>query len=223
MAVTLKSAEAAARLMPNDAESQKLLAAASMDLGKATGASPESTLGFLQSVGASSRVTSLKFLAENVTPGIAGISKFGGSEREADALLAGNTLAGTDVASRESVAKFTEATGKGIVDSWQSWGGYRAWRLFGQSPNDAAANTLAGRAASLEAPTYVRTAGLPGAQNRIEASEENRASAAALREAAAAMREAAKGMVKAAAKEPVKIVKPDVPVRHASPLAGVGR
>jgi len=85
---TLKSVEAAARLMPDAPASLPTLAASAMDLSKGSGATAEQSIGFLQSVGAASRVTSLKNLAENIAPAITGMTKFGDSEKEAGAILA---------------------------------------------------------------------------------------------------------------------------------------
>lgn len=68
-----------------------------------------------------------------------------------------------------------------------------------------------------------KTLGKSPSKSEADALAESRESAAALREASAAMREAAKSMAKSAAKEPVKIVKPDVPVRPVSTRAGVSK
>jgi hypothetical protein len=85
---TLKAVEAAAKLMPDAPASLPMLAASAMDLSKGSGATAEQSIGFLQSVGAASRVTSLKNLAENIAPAITGMTKFGDSEQEAGAILA---------------------------------------------------------------------------------------------------------------------------------------
>ena len=84
---TMTAIETAAKILPDDAEGLKTLTAATMDLQKMLGGSAESNIGYLQSVGATSRVTSLKFMAENATPAIAGLTKFGGSKEEAGALF----------------------------------------------------------------------------------------------------------------------------------------
>jgi len=84
---TMTAIETAAKILPDDAEGLRTLTAATMDLQKSLGGSAASNIGYLQSVGATSRVTSLRFMAENATPAIAGLTKFGGSKEEAGALF----------------------------------------------------------------------------------------------------------------------------------------
>lgn len=84
---TMTAIEAASKILPDDAEGLRTLTAATMDLQKSLGGSAASNIGYLQSVGATSRVTSLKFMAENATPAIAGLTKFGGTKEEAGALF----------------------------------------------------------------------------------------------------------------------------------------
>lgn len=84
---TMTAIETASRILPDDADGLRTLTAATMDLQKLLGGSAESNIGYMQSVGATSRVTSLKFMAENATPAIAGLTKFGGTKEEAGALF----------------------------------------------------------------------------------------------------------------------------------------
>ena len=117
---TMTAIETASRILPDDADGLRTLTAATMDLQKMLGGSAESNIGYLQSVGATSRVTSLKFMAENATPAIAGLTKFGGSKEEAGALFSmfsGSMVDTTGAQSKSSSLNLAKQLEKAIPEA----------------------------------------------------------------------------------------------------------
>lgn len=91
VADAMDAVKQAALYAPDSAEAGEALAGAALDIGKATGATPQQALGFAMEVGKMARPTATGKIVENVAPAIGGAMQSGASPQSAAALWAALT------------------------------------------------------------------------------------------------------------------------------------
>jgi len=98
-----KAVTQAAKIAPESAEEISAITAAILHLGKATKSSnAEENLGFMLAVGQQAAVTTTRAVAENITPGVIGVTGYGGTAAESGALVSAITQGMADTEGRFS-------------------------------------------------------------------------------------------------------------------------